>query len=56
MARTAIVLTAVILLGPRIGLSGDAAWPRFRGPTGFGYTTEQNLPVTWGGDDNKNVL
>jgi len=31
-------------------------WPAFRGPTGLGYTQEQNLPVTWGGPDRKNVL
>ncbi len=31
-------------------------WPRFRGPTGLGYTEERNLPLTWGGPDNKNVL
>jgi len=31
-------------------------WPRFRGPTGLGYTDERNLPITWGGADKKNVL
>ena len=31
-------------------------WPRFRGPTGLGYTEERNLPLTWGGADKKNVL
>jgi len=31
-------------------------WPRFRGPTGLGYTEERNLPVTWGGAEKKNVL
>ncbi|UCG56539.1 MAG: PQQ-binding-like beta-propeller repeat protein [Phycisphaerales bacterium] len=31
-------------------------WPRFRGPTGLGYTKEGDLPLTWGGPDNKNVL
>jgi len=31
-------------------------WPRFRGPTGLGYTEERNLPTTWGGPDKKNVL
>ncbi len=28
-------------------------WPQFRGPSGLGYTTEKNLPVTWG---SENVL
>jgi outer membrane protein assembly factor BamB len=31
-------------------------WPQFRGPTGLGYTTETNLPLTWGGRSNENVL
>lgn len=30
-------------------------WPAFRGPSGLGYTTEQNLPLEWGGPANKNV-
>ncbi len=35
-------------------LAGD--WPGFRGPTGLGYTDEKNLPMTWGGPTNANVL
>lgn len=31
-------------------------WPRFRGPTGLGYTEERNLPIQWGGPEKKNVL
>lgn len=31
-------------------------WPGFRGPTGLGYTDEKNLPLTWDGKENKNVL
>ena len=31
-------------------------WPQFRGSTGLGYSTEANLPIEWGGPDNKNVL
>ncbi len=30
-------------------------WPCFRGPTGLGYTTEKNLPHTWGGERAENV-
>lgn len=33
-----------------------ANWPGFRGPTGLGYTTEENLPIVWGGPGNENVL
>ena len=31
-------------------------WPQFRGSTGLGSSTEANLPIEWGGPDNKNVL
>jgi len=33
-----------------------ANWPQFRGPTGLGFTEERNLPLTWGGPANENVL
>ena len=37
--------------------SGFAAhWPQFRGPTGLGYTDEMNLPLTWGGRSDTNVV
>jgi outer membrane protein assembly factor BamB len=31
-------------------------WPGFRGPTGLGYSTENGLPLKWGGKDRQNVL
>lgn len=31
-------------------------WPQFRGPSGLGYTDDKNLPLTWGGRTNENVL
>ena len=31
-------------------------WPGFRGPTGLGYTSDEHLPLTWGGPEGKNVL
>ncbi len=31
-------------------------WPCFRGPSGQGYTSEENLPVAWGGAENVNVV
>jgi hypothetical protein len=33
----------------------QANWPGFRGPSGLGYTTEENLPTTWGGPAKENV-
>src|SRR5258708_6753705 len=31
-------------------------WPRFRGPTGQGLTSETSLPIVWGGNESKNVV
>lgn len=31
-------------------------WPGWRGPTGMGITDAQDLPLTWGGKDQENVL
>jgi outer membrane protein assembly factor BamB len=42
------------LMADDIPASGD--WPGWRGPTGMGITTELDLPLTWGGKDNENVL
>jgi outer membrane protein assembly factor BamB len=42
---------------PTVGAAfGDDNWPQFRGPTGQGFTTERNLPQTWGGPQGENVL
>ncbi len=31
-------------------------WPQFRGPTGLGYSTERNLPLTWNAQTGENIL
>ena len=51
-----IIIAAIAVFGGQAAVSGGENWPGFRGPTGLGYTQEKNLPVTWGGEDNKNVL
>jgi len=33
-----------------------ADWPGWRGPSGMGQCEEKNLPLTWGGKANQNVL
>jgi len=30
-------------------------WPQFRGPTGLGYTTDNNLPINWNAKSNVNI-
>lgn len=47
------IVLAGILLTPQARV--QANWPGFRGPTGLGYTTEENLPITWGGLAKENV-
>jgi outer membrane protein assembly factor BamB len=47
------VLGAFLLLGP-VAWAGN--WPGWRGPTGAGYSDEKDLPLTWGGKKNENVL
>jgi outer membrane protein assembly factor BamB len=49
-----VIFLACILLSPQAVVRAN--WPGFRGPTGLGYTTEENLPIIWGGPANKNVL
>ncbi|MCX5644195.1 MAG: PQQ-binding-like beta-propeller repeat protein [Phycisphaerae bacterium] len=48
-----MVLAGILLTAPALV---RANWPGFRGPTGLGYTTEENLPLTWGGPARENVL
>ena len=31
-------------------------WPAWRGPTGDGHSDEKNLPLTWGGKSQENIL
>ena len=31
-------------------------WPGFRGPSGLGYSKDGDLPLSWGGTENKNVV
>jgi outer membrane protein assembly factor BamB len=42
-----------ILFAP---LSRAADWPGWRGPSGDGHTTETDLPLTWGGKTDDNIL
>jgi len=48
----------IVWAGVLLCLQGSirANWPAFRGPTGLGYTTEESLPITWGGPHNESLL
>lgn len=44
---------AVLLAGPATRADN---WPGWRGPTGMGQTAEKDLPLSWGGPKQENVL
>lgn len=58
MKLNKLVMTGIciVFLFIQVSVCSGENWPRFRGPTGLGYSEEGNLPITWGGPDNKNVL
>lgn len=47
------ILVSVLLALPPLQAEN---WPQFRGPTGLGYTSESNLPISWGGESGENVI
>jgi outer membrane protein assembly factor BamB len=51
-------ILACTLLATLLVASGHAGenWPGWRGPTGDGQSDEKNLPLTWGGKTQENVL
>lgn len=53
------VLLAAVLAYAAL-LPGGAAraenWPSWRGPTGYGYSSEKDLPLTWDGKTKQNIL
>src|SRR3954451_13814633 len=53
--RAFAALSAALLFVPASLRAGDT-WPGWRGPTGLGLTDEKNLPLTWGGKANENVV
>jgi outer membrane protein assembly factor BamB len=52
-ARFLRTLLAFAFTGPALRA---ADWPGYRGPTGMGFTAETDLPLTWGGTGDANVL
>jgi outer membrane protein assembly factor BamB len=52
--RMGFVALAFLLVMQNGAHAGD--WPGWRGPTGLGYTDEKDLPLTWNGKTDENVL
>jgi len=55
MRRSLLTSLLALLLLTQFTHAGDT-WPCWRGPTGQGITDEKDLPLTWGGKTNENVL
>jgi outer membrane protein assembly factor BamB len=53
--KALVGLLALALTIPTPVMAGDT-WPGWRGPTGLGISDEKDLPLTWGGPANDNVL
>jgi outer membrane protein assembly factor BamB len=53
--RAFIAVGISALMVPTAGLAGDT-WPGWRGPTGLGLSDEKDLPLTWGGLANDNIV
>jgi outer membrane protein assembly factor BamB len=51
-----IMLSGALLLCAAHAFSRAEDWPGWRGPTGLGYTTEKDLPLTWDGKKGTNIL
>ena len=51
LRRPAVLLPFLV-----VSAASGSDWPGWRGPTGMGQTDEANLPLTWGGNGNANVL
>jgi outer membrane protein assembly factor BamB len=55
LLRAPVFSIAVFFACQSVCQAGDT-WPCWRGPTGQGTSDEKDLPLTWGGKNNENVL
>jgi outer membrane protein assembly factor BamB len=55
MSKTLHVLAAASVLAMPSIHRGEE-WPTWRGPAGMGQSTEKDLPLTWGGKNQENIL
>lgn len=53
MKTTSVRVLLLLALAATAAAADD--WPQFRGPSGLGYTPDQNLPLTWGGEKGENI-
>src|SRR3982750_2824700 len=49
-------LALVFVIAGTLANAGSATtWPQFRGPTGLGYVTDTNLPLSWNGKTGEGI-
>lgn len=53
---TLLLVCSIAIANSLAGSARGENWPQFRGPTGLGYSSEKDLPLQWGGENNANVL
>lgn len=53
MTRVSLTVLATLLAASAVGA---ADWPGWRGPTGMGVSDEKDLPLTWVGKTNENIV
>src|SRR3954471_9590191 len=57
VAKQSIALPLAFCIGALLTLPARAEdWPNWRGPTGLGVSSAKNLPLSWGGKTNENIL
>jgi outer membrane protein assembly factor BamB len=49
-------LSLLVFASLTLSAAAGENWPAWRGPTGDGQSDEKNLPLTWGGKNNENIL
>lgn len=49
-------ILSVVLFSADLRTSVAEEWPGWRGPTGLGYSEEQDLPLTWNAKSGENIL
>ena len=54
--RTGWLIAACIAVFLSVGTLQAGNWPSWRGPNGDGHSDEKDLPLTWGGKANENIL
>jgi len=49
-------LLAILVIAFTLPAHASEHWPAWRGPAGNGISDEKNLPLTWGGKNDENIL